>query len=118
MPVNPITLDKIEPVVIKQVEYKVIDRIVHEIKGAEIQKDNKKREEKFNKERQKKASEKFSFFLTKFNLKFEYSIEEDSINFKIKDDKGSVIFEGITYDIEDLLDRVKKNTGSIIDVKG
>lgn len=118
MPINPITLDKMEPIVIKQMENKLVDRIVHEIKGTEIQKEKADKEKNFNRENQKKAAEEFGFFLLKHNLKFEYKINKDKIKLKIKDKEGKIIIETEVDDIELLFDRIKKNTGSIIDIRG
>lgn len=117
MPINPITLDKIEPIVIQRMENQVVDRIVHEIKGAEIQKENNN-SNNLNYEKQQMAAEKFGTILSKFNFKFEYRIFKKKVKVKIKDKDGNTIIETEVNDIEELLDNIVKDKGSIIDVKG
>jgi hypothetical protein len=117
MPINPITLDKIEPIVIDKMGNKVIDRIVHEIKGAEIQKENKN-SNNLNYKKQQMAAEKFGAVLSKYGFKFEYSIFKKKVRVKIKDKDGKTIIETEVDDMEELLDNIIKDKGSIIDVKG
>ena len=117
MPVNPITLDKIEPIVIDKMGNKVIDRIVHEIKGAEIQNGNPN-PNNLNYEKQQMAAEKFGVVLSKYGYKFEYSIFKKKVKVKIKDKDGKMIIETEVDDMEELLDNIIKDKGSIIDVKG
>jgi hydroxymethylpyrimidine pyrophosphatase-like HAD family hydrolase len=117
MPVNPITLDKIEPVVIKQVESKIIDRIVHESKETETNKENSN-SRNFNRQQQEQAAQKFEYFLSKYNMVFEYTIHKNRFKIRIKDKNKKLIIETELDDMEKLLDGVKKETGSIIDLKG
>lgn len=118
MPINPITLDKIEPVVIKNIENKVVDRLVHEIKGAEINRDNKNGNREFDGSRQESAARQFGYFLSKYNIKFEYKVLNDKVKFRVRDKDGKLILETEVNDIEKLLEVVKRETGSIIDVRG
>lgn len=118
MPINPITMDKIEPIVIRNIENKVIDRLVHEIKGAEINRDNRKGNKEFDSSSQENAAKQFGYILSKYNMKFEYKLLKDRVNFKVKNKDGNVIIENETDDVEKLLDAIKKETGSILDVRG
>lgn len=117
MPINPITLDKIEPVVIRNIENNVVDRLVHEIKGGEINKENKKGDRQFDGSRQQSAAEQFGFILSKYKIKFEYKLLKDKVRIKIRDKDGRVIIETEVSDIEKLLESVKKETGGIIDLR-
>ena len=117
MPINPITLDKVEPIVIDKMENKVIDRIVHEIKGAEIQKENNN-SSSFNFQEQQMAAEKFAIILSKYNFKLEYSILKKKVKIKLKDKNGNTIIETEIDDIKELLNNIAEDKGSIIDVKG
>ncbi|MDF2673253.1 MAG: hypothetical protein K0R09_1518 [Clostridiales bacterium] len=118
MPINPMTLDKLEPITIKNIEHKIIDRLVHEIKGAEIAKEDKNRGNSFNQKQQEKAAEKFVYFLSKFNIKLEYKIYKNRVKVRIKDKNGKVILENEVDNIEELLKNVSRDTGKIIDLKG
>lgn len=118
MPVNPITLDKLEPVTIKNMENKIIDRIVHEIRGPELAKGDKSKEYNFNQKQQEKAAEQFVYFLSKFNIKLEYKIYKNRVKVCIKDKDGKIILENEVDDIEKLLKNVSRDTGKIIDLKG
>lgn len=118
MPINPITLDKLEPIVIKNMENKIIDRIVHEIRGAEIAKEDKSKGNSFNQKQQEKAAEQFVYFLSKFNIKLEYKIYKNRVKVRIKDKDGKVILENEVDNIEELLKNVSRDTGKIIDLKG
>lgn len=117
MPINPITLDKLEPVIIKSIENNVVDRLVHEIKGGEINKENKKGDRQFDGSSQKNACEQFGLILSKYNIKLEYKLLKDSVKIKIRDKDGKVIIETDISDIEKLLESVKKETGGIIDLR-
>ena len=121
MPISPITLDKLEPVTIKHMENKLIDRIVHEIKGAEIQRDNKKRNDEngsFNQDKQEKAAQEFGYILSKFKMKFNYKIYKNKVHISIKDKDDNLLIETEIDDIETLLSRLDRDTGSIIDMRG
>lgn len=118
MPINPITLDKIEHVVIKNIENKVVDRLVHEIKGAEINRDNKNGNRDFDGSRQESAARQFGYMLSKYNIKFEYKVLRDRVKFKVKDKENNLILDTEVDDIEKLLETIKRETGSIIDVRG
>lgn len=117
MPINPITLDKMEPVIIKQVENKVVDRIVHEIKGAENGKEEK-HNSSFNGENQKKSAEQFSRILSSYNMRLDYKVLKRRIKIKIMDKSGNIIIETEVDDMDVLLKNIEKSTGSIIDLKG
>ena len=118
MPINPMTLDKIEPLTIKNMENKIIDRIVHEIRGSELAKEDKNTENNFNQKQQEKAAEKFVYFLSKFNIKLEYKVYKNRVKVRIKDKNGKVILENEVDNIEELLKNVSRDTGKIIDLKG
>lgn len=118
MPINPITLDKLEPQVIKQMEHKIVDRIVHEIKGSTLANEDKNRNPNFSKEHQEKAAEKFSYFLSKFNIKLEYKVFKDKVRVKLKDKNNQTILESEVEDVDTLLKNVSRETGKIIDLKG
>lgn len=118
MPINPITLDKLEPTTIKSIEHKIIDRIVHEIKGAEITREDNNRGNNFNQEQQEKAAEKFVYFLSKFNIKLEYKLLKNKVKVRIKDKNGNIILENEVDNVEELLRNVSRDTGKIIDMKG
>lgn len=118
MPINPITLDKLEPITIKHIENKIIDRIVHEIKGSELAREDKSKGNNFNQEQQEKAAEKFVYFLSKFNIKLEYKIHKNKVKVRIKDKNGKVLLENEVDNIEELLKNVSRDTGKIIDLKG
>lgn len=118
MPINPITLDKIEPIVIRNIENRAIDKIVHEVKESNISHDNSDGNSNFDGQKQQKAAEKFGYFLSKFNIKFEYKILKNRIRVKIKDIENRVLIETDIEDIEKLIENIKKETGSIIDMKG
>jgi hypothetical protein len=118
MPINPITLDKIEHITIKQIEHKIIDRIVHEINGTNISKNDSHPQQNFNREHQEKAAEKFVYFLSKYNIKLEYKVLKNRVKVKIKDKNGQLILENEVENIEDLFKNIAKDTGKIIDLKG
>lgn len=118
MPVNPITLDKIEPLTIKSMENKIIDRLVHEIRGPELAKEDQNKGNNFNPKQQEKAAEQFVYFLSKFNIKLEYKIYKNRVKVRIKDKDGKVILENEVDNIEELLKNITRDTGRIIDLKG
>ncbi|MCX7904164.1 MAG: hypothetical protein N2486_06600 [Caloramator sp.] len=116
MPINPITLDKIDPLLIKQIETKIVDKIVHETKSAETKRGND--EKNFDEERQRKFAEEFSNVLAKYNIKLEYRMMKNKVRIKLKDEKGKVLIETEVEDIELLLESFNKITGKIIDIRG
>jgi ABC-type transporter MlaC component len=116
MPINPITLDKIDPLVIRQIETKIVDKIVHEAKSAETKRGNE--EKNFDQERQRKFAEEFSSVLAKYNIKLEYRVMKNKVKIKLKDEKGRVLIETEVDDIESLLESFNKMTGKIIDIRG
>lgn len=118
MPINPITLDKIDNIIIKQIENKVVDRIVHEARGAEIRKESNNKNNNFSGGRQEQAAQQFSYFLSKFNIKLEYKILKDKVKVRIKDKNDNLLIETEVDDVEDLFNSVRKETGAIIDLKG
>jgi hypothetical protein len=119
MPVNPITLDKIDSTIIKNVEHKVVDRIVHEIKGTEINKDNQKNENNsFNQQKQEHAARQFGLYLSKYGIKFQYKMLKNKVKVAIRDKNDRMLLDTELDDIEELLKRMQKETGSIIDLKG
>ncbi|KRQ87066.1 hypothetical protein ABG79_01259 [Caloramator mitchellensis] len=118
MPINPITLDKLEPLTIKQIETKIVDRIVHEAKNAESKQDNSKNEQNFSHERQQKAAEQFSAYLNRYNIKLEYKILKGRVKIKLKDEKGNVILDTEVGDVEKILNSLNNITGKIIDIRG
>lgn len=118
MPINPITLDKLEPIVIKNMENKIIDRIVHEIKGPEFAREDKSKSNNFNQKQQEKAAEQFVYFLSKFNIKLEYKIYKNKVKVRIKDKDDKILLENEVDDIEELLKNISRDTGKIIDLKG
>jgi hypothetical protein len=118
MPINPITLDKMEPSIIRHIENKVVDRVVHEAKNTGAAKEEKNGNDNFNGRRQKQAAQQFGYYLSKFNIKLEYKILKDRVKVKLKDSKGRILIETDIKDVESLFENVKKETGSIIDLKG
>jgi hypothetical protein len=119
MPINPITLDKIEYNVIKHIESKVVDRIVHDTKNAaSTNKDSSNSNRNFNSKQQEHASQQFSQYLSRFKIKLEYKILKGKIKIKLKDIDGKVLIETEVEDVEKLFDGIKKETGNIIDLKG
>jgi hypothetical protein len=119
MPVNPITLDKIEPAVIKEMENKAIDTIVREVRGGEIRKEANNQSGNFNRDSQEKSAMEFEQYLHKFNLNLEYKIKKDRIKIKIKDKDGKVLVESETSDLENIIKNINDDQkGSIIDIKG
>lgn len=120
MTVNPVTLDKIEPVVIKNMEHRIVDRIVHEINGAKLNKDNKYRENNFNYRKQEYAAERFSYFLSKYNIKLEYNIDKKrkKVKIRFKDESGAILMETEVDSVEEIFKNISNDTGKIIDLKG
>lgn len=116
MPINPITLDKIDYNIIRQIETKVVDRIVHETKGVELQSDNNNKQFDFNKQR--KAIEDFAKFLSKFGIKFNGKIVNKKIKVKIVNIKGEVLIESYVEDIDSIYKNIQNSTGSFIDIRG
>lgn len=116
MPINPVTLDKIDYNVIRQIETKVVDRIVHETKGAELQRENNNKQFDLNK--QKKAIEDFERFLSRFGIKFEGKVENKRIKIKIVNLKGDILIEAYVDDLESIFKNIQNSTGSFIDIRG
>lgn len=116
MPINPITLDKIDPLMIKQIETKIVDKIVHETKSAETKRGND--EKNFDQERQRKFAEEFSNILMRYNIKLEYKMMKNKVRIKLKDEKGKVLIEMEVEDIESILESFNRMTGKIIDIRG
>lgn len=118
MPINPVTLDKMDSIIIKHIESKMVNRVVHEANGTEIRKEHNNRNNNFNSHKQQQAAEQFGYFLSKFNIKFEYKIIKNRIKIKLRDGKNNILIETEVEDIEDLFKSVRKETGAIIDIKG
>lgn len=116
MPINPVTLDKIDYNIIRQIETKVVNRIVHETLGAELQKENNNKQFDLNK--QKKAIEDFARFLSKFGIKFDGKVENKKIKIKVINFKGEVLIEAYVDDLDSIFKNIQNNTGSFIDIRG
>lgn len=124
MPVNPITLDKLDPLVINGMQVKMVDTIVHEIKESGISRDNKDKEDRkndeecFNDRQQDNAGKEFKAMLAKYGLILEYRMYKKRIRIKIKDKNGNILIDTIVDNMVSLLDSVRKKSGSLIDVRG
>lgn len=116
MPINPVTLDKIDYNVIRQIEHKIIDRIVHETKGAEIKRDNDGRE--FDLNRQKKAIEEFAKYLAKYSMKLEGKIIKNKVKLKITNKEGKVLIETYIDDVDSIFRNIQETSGNLIDLRG
>ncbi|CDF58026.1 hypothetical protein [Thermobrachium celere] len=116
MPINPITLDKIDYHTIKQIQTKIIDRIVHETAQVEINRDYNKKN--FNSSKQERAIEEFAKYLLKFNLKLNAEIKNKKIKVKILNDKGNVLIETYVDDLDFIFKNIQYETGNLIDIRG
>lgn len=116
MPINPVTLDKIDINTIKQIETKIIDRIIHHTTEAQANKKNNNNQFDLNK--QNRAIEEFAKFLAKYNLRVEGKVEKDKVKLKILNKKGKVLIESYIDDVDYLFRKIQDQTGNIIDLRG
>lgn len=116
MPINPVTLDKIDINTIRQIETKIIDRIIHHTTEAQANKKNNNNQFDLNK--QYRAIEEFAKYLARFNLKAEGKVEKDKVKLKILNKKGEVLIESYLDDVDYLLRTIQNQTGNLIDFRG
>ncbi|MBZ4663101.1 MAG: hypothetical protein JG776_793 [Caloramator sp.] len=116
MPINPITLDKIDINTIRQIETKIIDRIIHHTNEAQANKKNNNNQFDLNK--QNRAIEEFAKFLAKYNLRSEAKTEKNKVKLKILNKNGDVLIESHIDDIDYLLRTLQDQTGNLIDLRG
>lgn len=116
MPINPITLDKIDINTIRQIETRIIDRIIHHT--AEAQANKRNGNNQFDLNKQNRAIEEFARFLLKYSLKAEGKVEKDKVKLKILNQKGVVLLESYIDDVDYLLRTIQEQTGNLIDLRG